>query len=502
MDISSLITELVSYGASTNLVNKADETYTINRLLELFGVNEYIPGEVKENRPLDKILSDMLDYAVKEGLIDDTITEKDLFDTKIMGLLTPPPSVIRERFSKAYTSSPREATDYYYDFARNTNYIRTDRIKKDEKWSTDTEFGTIDITINLSKPEKDPRDIAKAGQAKKSGYPACLLCRENEGYAGHISHPARQNHRIIPITLCGQPYFLQYSPYVYYNEHCIIFNEQHIPMKIDRDAFVKLLDFVRQFPHYTAGSNADLPIVGGSILSHDHFQGGCYEFPMVRAPYEREFTLKNFPGVHAGRIKWPLSTIRLQGKDTEEIVEAADHILKSWREYTDESAFIYAYTDEKDTGRTPHNTITPIARMRGDLFELDLVLRNNITTDEFPMGVYHPHQEYHHIKKENIGLIEVMGLAILPARLKTEMAALKEIILSGGDLTADERTKAHAVWANEFLSKYKDINKDNLDRIVRDEIALVFSHVLENAGVYKRTDDGFKAFDRFIASLD
>ncbi|MCR5000313.1 MAG: UDP-glucose--hexose-1-phosphate uridylyltransferase [Lachnospiraceae bacterium] len=496
MNISTLIKELVIYGRNTGLVDDADETYTINRLLELFGLNDYAPGDVSGVRRLDLILSDMLDYSIAEGLIEDTITQRDLFDTKIVGLITPPPSVVRRKFMNALASSPREATDYYYDFAKNTNYIRTDRIKKDLKWSTDTEFGVIDITINLSKPEKDPRDIIKAGQAKKSGYPACLLCRENEGYAGHISHPARQNHRIIPITLCGESYFFQYSPYVYYNEHCIIFNEQHIPMKIDRAVFHKLLDFVRQFPHYTAGSNADLPIVGGSILSHDHFQGGNYEFPMVRAAYEREFELKGFPGVHAGRIKWPLSTIRLQGKDIDSLVDAADHILTSWRGYTDEDAFIYACTSS-----TPHNTITPIARMRGDLYELDLVLRNNITTDEFPLGVYHPHQEYHHIKKENIGLIEVMGLAILPARLKSEMAALKESILEGRDLTADEKTASHADWAREWIGRYDDINKDNLDTIIRDEIALVFSHVLENAGVYKRDEKGFTAFDRFIESL-
>lgn len=500
MNISTLIMELVIYGKNTGLVDPVDETYTVNRLLELFGQSDYEPDEITDARPLDLILTDMLDYAVKNDFFEDTVTQRDLFDTKIMGLLTPPPSVIQEKFDASYSISPKEATDFYYDFAKNTNYIRTERIKKDVKWTTDTEFGPIDITINLSKPEKDPRDIIKSGQAKKSGYPACLLCRENEGYAGHISHPARQNHRIIPIRLDGESYFLQYSPYVYYNEHCIIFNEQHIPMKINRSAFVKLLDFVRQFPHYTAGSNADLPIVGGSILSHDHFQGGNYEFPMVRAGYEKEFTLKDFPDVHAGRIKWPLSTIRLQGKNTDSIVNAADHILASWREYTDEDALIYAYTDE-GSERIRHNTITPIARMRGDLYELDLVLRNNITTDEYPLGLYHPHQEYHHIKKENIGLIEVMGLAILPARLKNEMAALKEAILNGADLSADETTASHADWALEWMGKYDEINKDNLDGIIRDEIALVFSHVLENAGVYKRDEKGFTAFDRFIESL-
>ncbi|MCR5356854.1 MAG: UDP-glucose--hexose-1-phosphate uridylyltransferase [Lachnospiraceae bacterium] len=510
MNISSLINELTEYGLKTGLIDPADKIYTINRLLELFGVNEYAPGESGDlanggnTREINAILSDMLDYAAGEGLIEDTIGNRDLFDTKIMGLLTPPPSTVINRFNEDYKRSPKEATDNYYRLACDVNYIRTDRIKKDEKWSTDTEFGKLDITINLSKPEKDPKDIARAAKAKTQGYPACLLCRENEGYAGHMGHPARQNHRIIPITLNDENYFLQYSPYVYYNEHCIIFNEKHVPMKIDRDAFVKLLDFTKKFPHYTAGSNADLPIVGGSILSHDHFQGGRYEFPMVRAEYEKEFELPAFPGVHMGRIKWPMSTLRLRGSDPDKIADAADHILKSWRAYTDKDAFIFAYTDEEGTDGTktkvPHNTITPIARRRGDDYELDLVLRNNITTEDLPLGVYHPHPEYHHIKKENIGLIEVMGLAILPARLKTEMAALKEAMLNGDDLTANELTRAHAEWAEGFINKHK-INKDNIDAVVRDEIALVFMHVLEDAGVYKRTAEGLSAFDRFIESL-
>ena len=404
-NISDLIKELVKYGKDRGLVDKEDEVYTINRLIELFNENEYAPSEGEvEFREIHLILEDMLAFAVEKGLVKDTIANKDIFDTKIMGMLTPPPSYVRKEFKERYDKDPKDATDYYYHFSRATNYIRDDRIAKDEKWTSETEFGLMDITINLSKPEKDPKDIAAQGAMKKSGYPACLLCRENEGYAGHLAHPARNNHRIIPITLCGEAYNLQYSPYVYYNEHCIIFNDKHTPMKIDKDAFAKIIDFVRQFPHYTAGSNADLPIVGGSILSHDHFQGGGYEFAMVRAPYEREFKIKDFPNVHAGTIKWPLSTIRLQSSSAEDIVDAADLILKAWRGYTDEDAFIYAETDG-----TPHNTITPIARMRGDLYELDLVLRNNITTDEFPAGVYHPHQEYHHIKRENIGLIEVSG---------------------------------------------------------------------------------------------
>ncbi len=492
-NISDLIKELVKYGMDRGLVDKEDEVYTINRLIELFNENEYAPSEGEvEFREIHLILEDMLAFAVEKGLVKDTIANKDIFDTKIMGMLTPPPSYVRKEFKERYDKDPKDATDYYYHFSRATNYIRDDRIAKDEKWTSETEFGLMDITINLSKPEKDPKDIAAQGAMKKSGYPACLLCRENEGYAGHLAHPARNNHRIIPITLCGEAYNLQYSPYVYYNEHCIIFNDKHTPMKIDKDAFAKIIDFVRQFPHYTAGSNADLPIVGGSILSHDHFQGGGYEFAMVRAPYEREFKIKDFPNVHAGTIKWPLSTIRLQSSSAEDIVDAADLILKAWRGYTDEDAFIYAETDG-----TPHNTITPIARMRGDLYELDLVLRNNITTDEFPAGVYHPHQEYHHIKRENIGLIEVMGLAVLPARLKKEMSVLEQAILNGEDLSAKPETESHKEWAEGWIKKYDDINADNIHRIVQNEIADVFSHVLEDAGVYKRTEEGISAFKRF-----
>ncbi|MBR4514871.1 MAG: UDP-glucose--hexose-1-phosphate uridylyltransferase [Lachnospiraceae bacterium] len=492
-NISDLIKELVKYGKDRGLVDKEDEVYTINRLIELFNENEYAPSEGEvEFREIHLILEDMLAFAVEKGLVKDTIANKDIFDTKIMGMLTPPPSYVRKEFKERYDKDPKDATDYYYHFSRATNYIRDDRIAKDEKWTSETEFGLMDITINLSKPEKDPKDIAAQGAMKKSGYPACLLCRENEGYAGHLAHPARNNHRIIPITLCGEAYNLQYSPYVYYNEHCIIFNDKHTPMKIDKDAFAKIIDFVRQFPHYTAGSNADLPIVGGSILSHDHFQGGGYEFAMVRAPYEREFKIKDFPNVHAGTIKWPLSTIRLQSSSAEDIVDAADLILKAWRGYTDEDAFIYAETDG-----TPHNTITPIARMRGDLYELDLVLRNNITTDEFPAGVYHPHQEYHHIKRENIGLIEVMGLAVLPARLKKEMSVLEQAILNGEDLSAKPETESHKEWAEGWIKKYDDINADNIHRIVQNEIADVFSHVLEDAGVYKRTEEGIRAFKRF-----
>lgn len=492
--INRLIDELVCYGMNSGLVDPVDEVYTRNRLLELYQLDTYEASDFSgEPRPVHEILEDLMVIAHEKGIMEeDTITMKDLFDTKIMGLLTPPPSVVQHTFETKYQNAPKEATDYYYALSKATNYIRTDRVVKDEKWVTDTEYGPIDISINLSKPEKDPRDIAKAGKAKASGYPSCLLCRENEGYAGHFSHPARQNHRIAPLSLGGEDYYLQYSPYVYYNEHCIIFNKKHTPMKIDRAVFDKLLEFVGKFPHYTAGSNADLPIVGGSILSHDHFQGGSYTFAMAKAPYERTFTLAKWPEVTAGIVKWPMSVIRLQGKNAESIAEAADHILKTWRGYTDEAAFVFSETDG-----TPHNTITPIARMRGELLELDLVLRNNITTEEHPMGVYHPHSQYHHIKKENIGLIEVMGLAILPARLKKEMAMLEEAVLAGKNLREDEVLEKHADWAEKWQSE-NTVTAENIHKIVQDEIGKVFAKVLECAGVYKRTEEGMEAFDRFV----
>lgn len=493
--IKHLISELVEYGTGNGLIAEADKVYTTNRLLELFDVLEY-EEEPVEPRPLHLILKDMTDYAVKNGMLEeDTVTMRDLFDTKIMGAITPLPSVVRAEFEKQYQKSPKEATNYYYAFSKATNYIRVDRIVKDEKWVTDTEYGPIDITINLSKPEKDPKDIARALSAKSSSYPSCLLCMENEGYAGHFSHPARQNHRIIPLTLAGEDYFLQYSPYVYYNEHCIIFNKQHTPMKIDHDVFLKLLSFVEQFPHYMAGSNADLPIVGGSILSHDHFQGGGYTFAMAKAPLDYKFTLPEYEELQAGVVRWPMSVIRLRGKDMKRIAKAADHILTSWRSYTDKEAFIFSETDG-----IPHNTITPIARMHEDLFELDLVLRNNITTEECPWGVYHPSADLHHIKKENIGLIEVMGLAVLPARLKREIALLEDAILNGRDIRENEEIEKHADWVEEWIGNY-EITKENLHGIIRDEISKVFVKVLLCAGVFKRTDEGQAAFRRFIDRL-
>ena len=495
--IETYIKELVTYGLNKGLVDPADEIYVTNRLLELFDIQEYNePAEIP-SRPLVDILNDMLDYAYQHKLMeDDTITNRDLFDTKIMGMLTPAPSVVRKIFADKYAVSPKEATDYYYAFSKATNYIREDRIAKDEKWVTETEYGPIDITINLSKPEKDPRDIAKAGKAKKSGYPACLLCRENEGYAGHFSHPARQNHRIMPITLDGQAYYLQYSPYVYYNEHCIVFNSSHVPMKIERNTFIKLFDFVKLFPHYFLGSNADLPIVGGSILSHDHFQGGHYTFAMAKAPIEKHVIIPGYEDVEAGIVKWPLSVLRIRHKDEKRLIDLATHVLEVWRGYTDEAAFVFAETDGE-----PHNTITPIARKVGDTFELDLTLRNNITTEENPLGVYHPHAEYHHIKKENIGLIEVMGLAVLPARLKEELELLGEYILEGKDISSNEKIEKHAAWAAQFLPKYDNLDKDNIQDVLRKEVGNVFVHVLEDAGVYKCTAEGREAFMRFISQL-
>ncbi|MBR2403296.1 MAG: UDP-glucose--hexose-1-phosphate uridylyltransferase, partial [Lachnospiraceae bacterium] len=422
---------------------------------------------------------------------------RDLFDTKIMSMLVGRPSEVIGEFWNLYKESPEAATDFFYKFSQDTDYIRRYRIAKDVKWVTPTEYGDIDITINLSKPEKDPKAIAAAKLAKQSGYPKCLLCVENEGYAGRVNHPARQNHRIIPVTINDSRWGFQYSPYVYYNEHCIVFNSAHTPMKIERATFCKLFDFVKQFPHYFVGSNADLPIVGGSILSHDHFQGGHYEFAMAKAPVEKEFTVAGFEDVKAGIVKWPMSVIRLSCKDSDRIIELADKILGKWRGYTDEAAFVFAETDGE-----PHNTITPIARKRGDNFEMDLVLRNNITTEEHPLGVYHPHAELHHIKKENIGLIEVMGLAVLPSRLKTELADLADAILAGSDLRADETLEKHADWVDEFMPKYADVNKDNIMQILEDEVGLVFAKVLEHAGVYKRTEEGMEAFLRFVAELN
>ena len=491
------IKKLVTYGIETGLISEEERIYSTNLILDVLKLDDYEePEENYKDVELQSVLKELLDFAVEKGLIEDSVVYRDLFDTRLMNCLMPRPSQVIKTFKEKYAVSPKEATDYYYKLSQDSDYIRRYRVCRDMKWVTKTEYGDIDITINLSKPEKDPKAIAAAKLAKQSGYPKCQLCRENEGYAGRTNHPARENHRIIPITINGGQWGFQYSPYVYYNEHCIVFNGQHIPMKVERATFVKLFDFIKLFPHYFIGSNADLPIVGGSILSHDHFQGGNYEFAMAKAPVEREFTVKGYEDVKAGIVKWPLSVIRLSCADEKRIIDLADHILKAWRGYTDEAAYVFAETDGE-----PHNTITPIARKRGDMYELDLALRNNITTPECPLGLYHPHNELHHIKKENIGLIEVMGLAVLPSRLKEEMEILSDYIVNGKDIRSNGKIEKHADWVDEFRPKYDVINADNVDAIIKEEIGIVFKKVLEDAGVFKRDAEGQAAFDRFTATL-
>lgn len=491
------IKKLVTYGMETGLISEEEKIYSTNLILDVLKLDDYEePEENYEKVELEPVLKELLDYAVEKGLIEDSVVYRDLFDTRLMNCLVPRPSQVIKTFKEKYAASPEEATNYYYKLSRDSDYIRRYRVCKDMKWVTKTEYGDIDITINLSKPEKDPKAIAAAKLAKQSGYPKCQLCRENEGYAGRTNHPARENHRIIPITINGGQWGFQYSPYVYYNEHCIVFNGQHVPMKVDRATFVKLFDFIKLFPHYFIGSNADLPIVGGSILSHDHFQGGNYEFAMAKAPVEREFTVKGYEDVKAGIVKWPLSVIRLSCTDEKRIIDLADHILKAWRGYTDEEAYVFAETDGE-----PHNTITPIARKRGDMYELDLALRNNITTPECPFGLYHPHNELHHIKKENIGLIEVMGLAVLPSRLKEEMEILSDYIVDGKDIRSNEKIEKHADWVDGFRPKYPVINAENVDAVIKEEIGIVFKKVLEDAGVFKRDAKGQAAFDRFTGTL-
>lgn len=492
------IEKLIQYGLKTGLITKDDVNYSTNLLLDLLGQDDFERPEVDtENLDLEEILKNLLDYAYENGILKENgVVYRDLFDTRIMNCLMPRPSQVIAKFHELYEKSPKEATDYFYKLSQDSDYIRRYRIKKDQKWATDSPYGMIDVTINLSKPEKDPKAIAAAKLAKQSGYPKCLLCMENVGYAGRVNHPARQNHRIIPIRINDSDWGFQYSPYVYYNEHCIVFNGQHTPMKIERNTFVKLFDFIKLFPHYFIGSNADLPIVGGSILSHDHFQGGNYQFAMAKAPIEQHFTIAGYEDVEVGIVHWPLSVIRIRSIDEKRLIDLADHILKNWRGYTDEAAFIFA-----ETNGEPHNTITPIARKVGDTFELDLALRNNITTEEHPLGVYHPHAALHHIKKENIGLIEVMGLAVLPARLKTEMEMLADAILNKKDLRQIEELEKHADWVDEFLPKYDGINVENINDILKEEIGHVFTKVLEDAGVYKCTPEGREAFARFISTL-
>ncbi|MBQ6466749.1 MAG: UDP-glucose--hexose-1-phosphate uridylyltransferase [Clostridia bacterium] len=495
MTVFEAVTALINYAVKENLIEEADRVFCTNRVIDTLGLDSYeyeIPGK---DYSLEEILKFLLDFACENGLCEDSVVYRDLFDTKIMGLLTPMPSKVISEFNKRYAVSPVTATEYYYNLSRKSDYIREYRIKNDVKWVTATDYGDIDITINLSKPEKDPKAIAAARNAKQSGYPKCMLCKENEGYSGRVNHPARQNHRIIPVTVNGENWFFQYSPYVYYNEHCIVFNSEHTPMVINKSAFDKLFDFVKLFPHYFVGSNADLPIVGGSILSHEHFQGGHYTFAMAKAPIETPLVFAGYESLEAGIVKWPMSVIRLRGKDTAVITELAEKILIKWRGYTDEEAFVFAETDG-----VPHNAITPIARCVNGVYELDLVLRNNITTHDYPDGYYHPHPEYHHIKKENIGLIEVMGLAVLPSRLKKEMEKVKDCILAGKDLARDEETAKHAEWAEMIKNKYT-VTPDNIDKIIQDEIGIVFASILEQCGVFSRDEKGREQFIKFTESV-
>ena len=487
---------LKNYALQTGLIAAEEEIWAENTILDALKLDALPEIDVADDAPLHVILDALMDNAHARGVLaEDSVVYRDLFDTGIMGRLTPRPAQVIERFRSLLAESPKAATDWYYKFSQDTNYIRRDRISNDIQWKAPTEYGELDITINLSKPEKDPKAIAAARNLPASNYPRCLLCAENEGYAGRVNHPARQNHRMVPITINNTPWFLQYSPYVYYNEHCICLNREHVPMKIDRACFDKLLDFVHQFPHYFVGSNADLPIVGGSILAHDHFQGGHYTFAMEKAPVETEISFPGFEDVRAGIVKWPMSVIRLTCADRTRLAELAERILKAWRGYTDEEAVIYAETDGE-----PHNTITPIARRRGGDYELDLVLRNNLTTEEYPLGLYHPHDELHHIKKENIGLIEVMGLAVLPARLREELAAVARALVTGADLRCDPRTEKHADWAEAFAPNYT-ITAENALEIVRAETGKVFAKVLEHAGVYSRDAAGKEAFLRFVDAV-
>ena len=496
MKIETYIDSLVSYAMNTGLTEPEDHQVVVNRLLDLLHLEDYTPSEELLTEDLEEILGGILDYAVAKGLCDDGITAKDIFDTRIMGALTPMPREVIRTFREKYAKDPVQATDWYYKFSCDTDYIRRYRIAKDMRWKYPSEYGKLDITINLSKPEKDPKAIAAAKNAPQTAYPKCQLCKENEGYAGRMNHPARANHRIVPIEVCGADWCLQYSPYVYYNEHCIVFNAEHVPMKIDKSAFCKLLDFVRVFPHYFVGSNADLPIVGGSILSHEHFQGGHYTFAMETAPIETEISFRGFEDVKAGIVKWPMSVIRLQGSDPARIADLADKILIAWRGYSDETVGVVAFSEGQ-----PHNTITPIARRRGEDYELDLVLRCNITTQEHPMGVFHPHAEKHHIKKENIGLIEVMGLAVLPSRLKKELTDLAEAAWKGVDVSEDAELGKHAPWLAELKKVYAFTEETAMD-IILQETGKVFASVLEDAGVYKNTREGRAAFLRFVEAVN
>ena len=493
------ISRLLEYGLQRGLIALEDKAYAANRMLALLGLREFEPQPVEEElhtpvEPLERLCQ----FAAEAGLIDpDTRDGRDQFDTELMNCLMPRPSQVVREFYSLYEKDKQAATDYYYQLARSSNYIRVNRIEKDRMWTAPTPYGDLVITINLSKPEKDPKAIAAAKNAPQSGYPKCALCRENEGYLGSANQAARGNHRLIPLELGGEPWFLQYSPYVYYNEHCIVLSHEHRPMKVSRQSISRLLEFVTFLPHYFVGSNADLPIVGGSILTHDHFQGGRYEFPMAKAPIREKVCFPGFEDVEAGIVHWPMSVIRLRGKEAQRLVDLADKILTAWREYSDESAEILAYTEG-----TPHNTITPIARRRGEDYELDLVLRNNRTTPEHPLGLFHPHAEYHHIKKENIGLIEVMGLAILPPRLLTETGLLEQALkdpAQAQEIMARPEMEKHQAWYEEL--KAAGAGEGDTQRAIQESIGVIFGKILGNAGVYKDTEEGREAFRRFCSSL-
>lgn len=495
--IFETVQELINYAINNELISSEDEYVVRNSILDILKLNEWnTPVITNSERSVDEILNEITDYACENGIIEDTAVWRDLFDTRIMGVLTPMPHEVNKTFREHYSKSPECATKWYYDFSQKLNYVRAGRIAKDLKWTYDSDFGVLDITINRSKPEKDPKDIAAAKNAVASKYPKCQLCAENAGFAGSLTHPARQNLRPVPMKVGGENWFIQYSPYGYYNEHCIVFNENHVPMKIDESVFDKLFDILDILPHYFVGSNADLPIVGGSILSHEHFQGGNYTFAMGKAPVEKNFVLSEFPNVNAGILKWPMSVIRLKSKDRKELAAACNYVLENWREYSDPSAEVYAYTDE-----VPHNTVTPISRMNGDFYECDLVLRNNLTTDERPFGVFHPNESLHHIKKENIGLIEVMGLAVLPSRLAVELKELKTVMLDNADIENDPKICSHAEWAKEVINKHPEFSADNAEEILKYEVGAVFEKVLLDAGVFKRNEKGKNAFERFINTL-
>lgn len=500
-DISKEVKRLVQYGLKKGLIHRYDSIYTQNRIMEVLDIQELKDVEIGEDTlGLEEILENITAWAVQNRRIKaDTQQNRDLFDTSLMGCLTPRPSEVIGCFNELYKRDKRAATDYFYKLSRDTNYIRVQRVNRDLKWKTHTEFGELDITVNMSKPEKDPRDIAAEKNIVKGEYPKCLLCRENEGYAGRLNHPGRQNHRVIPINLTGEEWFMQYSPYVYYNEHCIVLKGEHEEMKLTGDTFTRLLEFVEHFPHYFIGSNADLPIVGGSILSHDHFQGGRYDFPMAKAETLEEYRVQGLEGVVLKRLKWPMSVIRVEGSDREKVSKASDYIYRSWQAYSDEKASII-----NSTNGVMHNTVTPIGRMKNNLYQMDIVLRNNRTSREYPEGIFHPHRDLHHIKRENIGLIEVMGLAVLPGRLSRELKELSYFLVHRDEIHRIEEHEElikHRDWCLEILEKHQDINEGNVQGILENEVGLKFLRVLMDAGVYKANPEGKETFNRFIKAL-